>query len=73
MRFRRRKRRDSEIPADPGSPERLYDFIRMLDCEGYPAAFVEHHGFRYEFRNARLVDDGRIEARVTVVPPEENR
>jgi len=70
--FKRRTREDSEIPADLRSPERIYDFIRMLDCEGYPPAFVERHGFRFEFRNARL-DDGRLEAGVTVVPREEKR
>ena len=70
MAFRRRTRKESEIPADLRSPEQIYDFIRMLDCEGYPPAFVECDGFRFEFRNARL-DDGRLEAGVTIIPREE--
>ena len=61
---------DSEIPADLQSQERIYDFIRMLDCEGYPAAFVERNGFRFELRNSRL-DAGRLEAGVTIIPREE--
>ncbi|NOS67202.1 MAG: methionyl-tRNA formyltransferase [Candidatus Peribacteraceae bacterium] len=64
--FKRRTPQESEIPPDL-SPEKLYDFIRMLDGEGYPAAFTRNNGFRYEQRNARLVD-GRTEADVSVVP-----
>jgi methionyl-tRNA formyltransferase len=28
----------------------------MLDAEGYPHAFLEYNGFRYEFRRATLYD-----------------
>jgi len=64
--FKRRTPEQSEIP--PGlSPAELYDFIRMLDGEGYPAAFARCKGFRYELRNARLIN-GRLEADVTVLP-----
>ena len=70
--FKRRTRKESEIPADLRSRERIYDFIRMLDCEGYPPAFIERNEFRFEFRNARL-DDGRLEAEVTLIPREEKR
>lgn len=47
--------------------EALYDFVRMLDAETYPRAFVEHEGLRYEFRDAQLCD-GNIEARVSIFP-----
>jgi methionyl-tRNA formyltransferase len=70
--FKRRTKKDSEIPADLLSREQIYDFIRMLDCEGYPAAFVERGGIRFELRNARL-DDGRLEAGVTISPREEKQ
>jgi methionyl-tRNA formyltransferase len=39
----------------------------MLDAEGYPRAFLVHHGYRYEFsRPSRR--SGRLEARVVITP-----
>ncbi len=64
--FARRKPRDSRIPP-LGSLEQLHDFLRMLDGEGYPRAFIEHEGFRYEFSRAGLYD-GRVVADVSVTP-----
>ncbi len=69
--FRRRRPEQSRIPAVEGV-EGLYDFIRMLDADTYPQAFVEHEGFRYEFRRAAL-QDGYIEANVTIRPVREVR
>ena len=63
--FARRTPADSEIPGGL-DPERLYDFIRMLDAETYPPAFLMRDGLRYEFTNASL-RDGRVVATVTVV------
>ena len=37
----------------------LYDFIRMLDADGYPHAFINAGEFKVEFRNARLLN-GRL-------------
>lgn len=62
--FKRRKPEESEIKS-AGSLEELYDFIRMLDAEGYPRAFLNHGGFRYELSRAALYD-GRIVADVTI-------
>ena len=55
------------LPAQSAIPEldslqSLHDFIRMLDAEGYPKAFLIHEGFRYEFsrvclRGGRIVSD----------------
>lgn len=64
--FPRRKPSESEVPQLPAL-EKLHDFIRMLDAEGYPAAFLQHGGFRYEFHRAGLYD-GRIVADVTITP-----
>lgn len=47
----------------------LYDFIRMLDADGYPKAFFEKNGFRYEFTHAGYYDE-RIIADVTITPIE---
>lgn len=67
--FRRRKPDESEIPELPKLQD-LYDFIRMLDAEGYPKAFLKHGGFRYKFtRVARY--DKRLVADVEITPIEE--
>ena len=64
--FKRRRPADSVIPELPGL-DRLHDFIRMLDADGYPRAFIEHQGFRYEFSRA-VRYDGRIAADVKITP-----
>lgn len=67
--FQRRKPNESDIPELSGLPA-LHDFIRMLDAEGYPKAFLKYQGFRYEFSRAALYN-GRIVADVTITPLEE--
>lgn len=54
--FKRRTPNDSEIP-DGLSQRQLYDYIRMLDGEGYPAAYKDVGDIRIYFRNAQLVDE----------------
>jgi len=67
--FRRRTPAESEIPLLPNL-FLLHDFIRMLDAEGYPPAFLTHGGFHYEFSRA-VLRDGHIVADVKIVPVEE--
>ena len=64
--FKRRKPAESEIPELDSLPK-LYDFIRMLDAEEYPHAYIEHQGFKYSFRRSALYD-GRIIADVIITP-----
>ncbi len=64
--FKRRKPAESAIAA-PESLAALHDFIRMLDAEGYPPAFLEHGGFRFEFTRSALYD-GRLAADVKITP-----
>lgn len=64
--FKRRTPSESEI-SKRDSLQALHDFIRMLDAEGYPSAFIEHEGYRYEFQRSSLYDD-RVEASVTITP-----
>lgn len=66
--FKRRKPEESEI-RDQDSLERLFDHIRMLDAEGYPRAFLEHSGFRFEFSRPALYD-GRIVTDVKITRAE---
>ncbi|MBP62390.1 MAG: methionyl-tRNA formyltransferase [Planctomycetaceae bacterium] len=67
--FVRRKPEQSEITS-PESLFGLHDFIRMLDADGYPTAFFERDGFRYEFRRSALYD-GRIQADVYITKTDE--
>lgn len=62
--FNRRKPAESRI-EQPASLEDLHDFIRMLDADGYPAAFLDYGGFRFEFTRAALYD-GRMAADVKI-------
>ena len=68
--FKRRKPAESEIPKLNSLPQ-VHDFIRMLDAEGYPHAFIAYQGFKYEFRRSALYH-GRIVADVTITPIEED-
>jgi len=67
--FKRRQPQDSEVPSLSTLAE-LHDFIRMLDATGYPKAFFERDGFRYEFSRAALYD-GKIMADVVITPVSE--
>jgi methionyl-tRNA formyltransferase len=49
--FVRRKPNESNV-NEIENLEKLYDFIRMLDCDGYPNAFFETTFFKFEFTKA---------------------
>ena len=49
--FKRRKPEESKIP-DSIDLNGIYDYIRMLDSEGYPPAFIETENLRFEFTKA---------------------
>ncbi|MFY0593241.1 formyltransferase family protein [Roseivirga sp.] len=63
--FDRRKPEDGDL-ASLNSIENVFDFIRMLDCEGYPKAFIETEHFRIEFSRAGLAADKSIVADVRI-------
>lgn len=62
--FKRRQPSESEVPRCEDLLG-LHDFIRMLDADGYPKAFLRRGGFRYEFSRAARYD-GRIVADVII-------
>jgi len=64
--FQRRKPEDGDLYSLSSNSE-VYDYIRMLDCEGYPHAFIETEHFRFEFTGARLNNDETIEANVRII------
>ncbi len=54
--FKRRKEADSDI-SGLDNLQKVHDFIRMLDAEGYPRAFIETENLRFEFNRSSLFSD----------------
>lgn len=71
--FKRRKPEQSCLPTS-GDLEKVYDFIRMLDAEGYPNAFIDHGSYRMYFRKARLDSVGVVaEVEIKKKPTKDNK
>lgn len=64
--FSRRKPEDSNI-SSLTDIDSIYDYIRMLDAEGYPHAFIENNGIRYEFGRVSKKADGSLVADVKII------
>lgn len=65
-RFIRRMPEQSEI-THLTDLKQIYDYIRMLDADGYPHAFLDTEHFRVLFTGARLNPDGNeIAAKVVI-------
>jgi methionyl-tRNA formyltransferase len=63
--FKRRKPEQSDV-SKLNSLEKVFDYIRMLDAEGYPNAFIETEHLRFEFSRASL-KVGSVEADVKII------
>ena len=63
--FRRRKPEQSNI-VHVDSLHSVYDYIRMLDADGYTHAFIESQYFKFEFTNADFADPENITANVRI-------
>lgn len=63
--FTRRKPQDSELHPDMDL-KRIYDYIRMLDAEGYPKAFIKFGQYKLEFSRASF-KNGKIIADVELI------
>ena len=59
MIFKRRTSGQSSIQS-LSELNMVYDFIRMLDADGYPKAFIETEFFKFEFSRASLKSTGII-------------
>ena len=65
LEFQRRLPKDGNL-AELTELEKVYDFIRMLDADGYPPAFIESNQFRFEFTRATLnSEDVVAEVKIT--------
>jgi methionyl-tRNA formyltransferase len=53
--FQRRKPVESDLARAPVQDlNNFFDFIRMLDAEGYPKAFLDAHGHRIELSRVQM-------------------
>ena len=64
VRFTRRKPEDGNW-GSAGSLDEVYDYIRMLDAEGYPPAFVRIGNYKLEFSRAHWKIDA-VDANVRI-------
>lgn len=62
--FKRRQPKDGDM-VELADLEKVYDYIRMLDAEGYPPAFISTPHLLFEFNAASLKEDC-IEAKVSI-------
>lgn len=54
--FKRRNPEESNI-GKLNDLDKIFDYIRMLDAEGYPPAFVKINNLKIEFSNAKIKDN----------------
>lgn len=57
--FKRRKPEESNL-IHLSDVEKVYDYIRMLDCDGYPHAYIETSFMKIEFTNASFDSNKKI-------------
>jgi len=62
--FKRRHPEDGNLES-LAEIEQVYDYIRMLDAEGYPRAFLDTEHFRLEFSEANF-SETFVDARVRI-------
>ena len=65
--FNRRKPEQSLLNNNIKNVEDMYDFIRMLDANNYPNAFLENEMFKFEFTNAQVINDTELTAHVRII------
>ncbi len=53
--FKRRQPKEGNI-SELNDLQKVYDYIRMLDAESYPPAFMETTHLRFEFSNASFTE-----------------
>jgi methionyl-tRNA formyltransferase len=63
--FKRRKPENSNI-INLKEINEIYDYIRMLDCEGYPNAFIETDLIKIEFSKAQINSKNYLTANVRI-------
>ena len=67
MFFRRTPKESNLQDAKVFSLDDFFNFIRMLDGEGYPKAFVDLHGHRVEFSRVKF-EEGKLVGNFEINP-----
>ena len=68
--FKRRKPKDSKLDIEKKiTLHKLYDFIRMLDAEGYPKAFIKLNSLKLELSEVHM-KSGKLTGRFEVIENE---
>ncbi len=63
--FKRLNEKDNEIPSNIDI-KKFYDYIRMLDHESYPNAYIKYGRFKIEFYNANNEKEGlKVNCKIT--------
>lgn len=65
--FKRRKPEQSIIPEEITTIKELFDFVRMLDADGYPKAKIKFNSFEMEISNPTLRNN-KLEGIVHIKP-----
>jgi methionyl-tRNA formyltransferase len=68
--FKRRKPEESKI-EEHFDINKIFDFIRMLDAEGYPNACIEYGANKLLFKNAKKINK-KIYAEVVIMENDDN-
>jgi methionyl-tRNA formyltransferase len=63
--FKRRKPHESNIEKLE-TLSKVYDYIRMLDADGYPKAYLENNFLKFEFNDAKFKNKNEITATVKI-------
>jgi methionyl-tRNA formyltransferase len=56
VKFKRRNAGDGNLKYAKNLNE-IYNYIRMLDADGYPHSFISHGNYLYEFSDASIVNN----------------
>ncbi|WP_445721889.1 formyltransferase family protein [Flavobacterium sp.] len=64
--FKRREPKDSNI-SNLKTIDEIYNYIRMLDADAYPKAFLEIDNFRFEFSKVNIKTDKSLLANVRII------
>jgi len=57
--FKRRNPQDSDI-GELDDLNLIYDYIRMLDAEGYPNAYIKLGNLKYELSSSKITSEGIV-------------
>ena len=64
-----RRTPDESLLSEWKDNQSMFDFIRMLDADGYPRAFINYKNMKIEFSSAKL-KEGFVEAKVIITQKE---